>query len=337
MENSEFFNIASTIEAYVDAVIQTIHEKKVRDGFRGGKCIVYLEGSIQSTEYAYNYSKKYKNFKFYCATDNIRSDDKFCEETYIGVPMILFACERYLEGSDISGIEMTARFVGESISAHGMVQVSGRALRLDYPNKEGWCMIFRPSKEGTTPKDVLDSTILDIIDLMGKSDKPYEKKDIKEFIKMYIGKLSIDGSEITLSESVERLHSVYVRREYVKKNFKEKYTMIRDLNIELKLKSKHEYFTNAEKHPNFIEDPKTYFSKWWVSWYDFLGVDCSKFPQTKADWINVCKERGFWKKSWLEAKEKYFEYVDLPENPLEFYDDYIGWDKEMEVDEDDEV
>jgi len=329
-------DIAATIEAYVDAVIQTILKKMKADGFIGGKCITYLEGSIPNTEYAYNYSKNtYKNFRSYCATDNIRTDDKFCEEEYNKIPMILFACERYLEGSNILGLEMTARLVGESISAHSIVQVSGRALRLDYPNKEGWCMIFRPSKEGITPDDVLDSIVLDIIDLMGKSAKLYKKKDIVELIKTYMGSLSIDGNEISLDESVERIHAAYVRREYPKKDSKEKYTLIRDMNKELNLKSKDEYLQRANEHSKFIPDPKSYFNGIWNCWYDFLGVDCSIFPQTKADWVCVCKERGFWKKSWLDVKEEYYRYDDLPKNMNELYANFTNWDNEMEVEDED--
>ena len=241
--------------------------------------------------------------------------------------MILFSCERYLEGSDIQGIEMTTRFIGESIAAHGMIQVSGRALRLDYADKEGWCMIFRPSEEGTTPEDILDSIVLDIIDLMGKSDKPYEKKDFVELIKTYIGDLCIDGKETSIDESVKRIHEAYMRREYPKRTPKEKYTMIRDLNKELGLKSKNEYFERANEHPRFVEDPVKYFQGCWNSWYDFLGIDCSRFPQTKADWVRVCKDRGFG--SWNNYKENRNE--DLPENPRELYEDFTNWDKEMGI------
>ena len=318
---------AANIEEYVDAVIQTITKKNNSDGFKGGKCISYLEDSIQSVIYAYEYAKKtYPTYTFYCAAGDFRNDTLFCEEKYSGIPMILFVCQRYLEGSDILGIEMTTRFVGNSITAHSIIQVSGRALRLDYPGKEGWCMIFRPSEEGTTSNDILDSIVLDILDLMGKSDKLYEKKEFLALIKTYMGNLSIDGKEESIAESVKRIHEAYMRRVFPKRSSKEKYTMIRDINREMGLKSKNEYIERANEHSRYIEDPPSYFG-YWNCWYDYLGIDCSKFPQTKADWVRVCKERGFI--TWDYYKEKRDD--TLPCNPGELYWDFTNWDKEFGI------
>ena len=107
------------------------------------------------------------------------------------------------------------------------------------------------------------------------------------------------------------------------------YEVIRDLNRELKFKSKDEYFQRATEHSKFIPDPKSYFNGIWNCWYDFLGVDCSIFPQTKADWVRVCKEREFI--DWEDYKQKRDE--SLPENPSELYDDFKNYDMEMGVEE----
>ena len=92
---------------------------------------------------------------------------------------------------------------------------------------------------------------------------------------------------------MKRKNEAYMRREYPKRTPKEKYNIIRDLNKELGFKSKNEYFERANEHSRFIEDPKSYFKDCWNCWYDFLGVDCSVFPQTKTDWICVCKIAKF--------------------------------------------
>ena len=293
-------DIRTNIEAYVDAAFQTIVKKMKSDGFHGGKSIVYLEGSIQNTEYAYNYAKDtYKNFKSYCATDNIRTDNKFCDEKYNKIPMILFACERYLEGSDIEGLEITARFVGESTSAHSMIQVSGRALRLDFPGKEGWCMIFRPSQEGTTSDDVLDSIVLDIIDLMGKSDKLYEKKDIVELIKTYMGSLSIDGNERSLDESVDRIHAAYVRREYTGGRIS--FIKIREICIENHIKTISQY-NKIRNTYNFPETP-------WkdnMSAYDF-------FHPNSTERIGIDEFKSILLENNIRTTERYIEWIEEQE------------------------
>ena len=66
-----------------------------------------------------------------------------------------------------------------------------------------------------------------------------------------------------------------------------------------------------------------------MSWYHFLGLDTSAFPNTKADWIRVCKERDIL--TWEQYKTT--SAADLPPNPSEFYEDFTNWDKEMGIEE----
>ena len=93
-------------------------------------------------------------------------DDKFVKDIADGQPRILLACERYREGSDIKGLEMTAILMGNTIGANILLQIVGRALRNDYNGKEGWCVIVKPSDEGTTEDDVFDSIVLEIMEFI---------------------------------------------------------------------------------------------------------------------------------------------------------------------------
>ena len=348
-------------EEFAKQVIEYAIKKKGITPLFGGKVIAYNEESRAEVAHAIEFAKeyikknKYNNIEIYSAIEitfkdiegasedekklinkEIKRDDAiFCKAPIDdGKIHILFACGRYKEGSDIPGLEMTASLMGNTMAAKNAIQVSGRGLRRDYPEKEGWYLICRPSEEGTTEQDILDKIILDIIDLVFKMNKTFTKKDFEKLVTNYMHNVDTDGNEISIKETVDRIQAAYVRREYIKKDSKEKYTMIRALNRELNLKSKVEYFQRANEHSRFIPEPETYFKHYWNSWYDFLGVDCALFPQNKDYWINICKERGFWKKSWPEAREKYFEYADLPQNPRELYDDYTNWDKEMEVEDD---
>jgi hypothetical protein len=99
---------------------------------------------------------------------------------------ILFACQRFREGSDVKGLEMTCALVGNTTAVYILLQICGRALRLDFEGKEGWCLIVRPSEQGTTEEDVLASIILDIFEFLGDSNKKREIKEIEPLIKTFL-------------------------------------------------------------------------------------------------------------------------------------------------------
>ena len=322
--------------AYVKALVlglkKSIEKKKELGLWRGGKVIAYLP-SIQEVK---NAAEEARNIipdaTIYLAagSDGERTDTKFVTDAADGSPRILFACERYREGSDIEGLDMTAILIGDSISAYILIQIQGRALRTDYPGKEGWCLIVSPCEESETEQDVLERIALDILTFIGDS-RPLVKKDFEKYVETYFGDVIVGGVVIDKEETVARVQAAYVRREFAKRTPKERYHTIRMLNKEMGLRSKNEYFARASEHPNFIEDPEVYFKGSMDTWFDFLGIDCSLYPITKADWILVCKERGFWGKEWSEVEKKYLDCIDLPEYPIQMYTDYTNWDDEMGV------
>lgn len=313
------------IESFVDEAINLVYQKN-----KGGKHIFYIESSMEDVRYAIEYARhKYPNLNFYAAIDDERTDDKFLEAVVNEMPHILFACQRYREGSDIPGLEITGKLVGNTTSAHNLIQISGRALRIDYPGKEGWCLIARPSEDGTTIEDVLDSIILEILDYLGKTEKTIEPKEVSTLVKTYFGELSISGSRCSIQETIERVQAAYARIEFGKRTPKERYGLIQSHNKELGITSKYEYEQSQKVHPRFIEAPESYFKDYWISWYHFLGIDTSTFPQTKFDWIRVCKEREI--TSWEHYKS--LGNQDLPTNPGEMYPDFTNWDLEFEIEE----
>lgn len=297
----------------------------------GGKFIAYIESSTEDVRCAAKHARALLPWaEIYTAIDGERTDKEFVDAPIDKTPRILFACQRYREGSDIRGIEMTAKLLGETSAAYILLQICGRAGRIDGDKeKEGWCLLVRPSEKGTSAQDVLESIILDVMEFLGKSEKPLTKKDIQRLVDTYLGSISLNGSECTIEETIARVQAAYIRREYVKRTPKEKYSLVLQQNKELGLKSKTQYEERRAEHPTYIEDPRNYFKDWWISWYNFLGVDTSKFPQTKADWIRVCKEKGIL--TWQQYKN--LNDQGLPENPSEFYEDFTNWDKEMGVEE----
>jgi len=321
--------------------LQTIHRNilaKQEQGLwsqNGGKCIAYLPLKEEVRE-AFRLAKEEfpADWKVYLAVEEASAsaesmDDKFVEDAADGVPRILFACERYREGSDINGLEMTSILMGNTIAANILIQIIGRALRLDHVGKEGWCSIFRPSDEGTTEEDVMDNILLEIAETLGRNEILGDPKEIRKMVEAFIGSATIREKSFSIEETVARIQALYERRAWVGRNQKERYEVICRLNKEMNLASRQEYQDRRSEHINYIEDPEEYFKGWWVSWYHFLGVDTSAFPQTKPEWVRVCKEMGL--TTWEIYKEK--RPPTLPAEPGQMYEDYTNWGTEIGIEE----
>jgi NADH:ubiquinone oxidoreductase subunit len=229
---------------------------------------------------------------------------------------------------------MTLILMGNTIGANIVLQVAGRALRNDYEGKEGWCVIVRPSDEGTTEDDVFDSIVLQIMELIGKetASVPNSPK-IRQVVEKFFGNVAISGKVYDVEETVKRIQSLYVRQAFERSPPKEKYDVVRNVNKEMGITSKNQYVERQADHLKYIADPKAYFRESWVSWYHYLGLDTSAFPQTKIEWIRECKEMDL--NSWEAYTSK--NSVVLPANPGEMYEDYDNWDKEFGIETEDHV
>jgi hypothetical protein len=321
--------------AFVDIVHQSILDKKAKGGWVGGKVIAYLSSRAEVCDAVAFAKEQMSEWHIYTAVDDADAagDDAFVQDMADGQPRILFACERYREGSDIKGLEMTCILMGNTIGANILLQIAGRALRNDYEGKEGWCTIVRPSDEGTSEDDVFDSIILEIMEFMGKDTTTTPPKQrIKQIVENFFGSVAISGKVYNVSETIHRIQSMYARNAFERSDPKEKYQVIRALNNDLGILSKDDYEQRASEHSKYIEDPKSYFNLYWVSWYHFLGIDTRAFPQTKHEWIRVCKCMGL--TTWSEYKQRNSSV--LPTNPSEMYEDYTNWDKEFGLTEEDD-
>jgi len=324
---------ATIIYAFVNTLRDSI-QSKMRGGpahWKGGKVIAYLPYRTEVRE-AVRLAKELMPPEWFLYTavedTDADADDRFITDEANGVPRILFACERYREGSDIKGLEITAILMGQTIGANILLQIAGRALRNDYDGKEGWCVIVRPSEEGTTEDDILDSIVLLIMEFIGKeSGYTPSREKTRQTVTRFFGEFTISGKVYDVDETVHRIQAMYVRKEFERSQPKEKYAVVRALNKEMALESKADYYDNRSHHLKFIDDPKQYFKEMWVSWYHFLGVDTVLFPQTKAEWVRVCKEKDIG--SWGSYKAR--ADPSLPTNPGEMYDDYTNWDNEFGV------
>ena len=309
------------IEAFVKVINDAFARKNVK-----GKIIAYLP-EIKDVKEFIRYAKEFlpEEWILYNAIgDSSTKDDKEFVQSEIGIHNhILVACERYREGSDVKGLEMTAVMMGQTISAYILLQIAGRALRLDYPEKEGWCLIMRPSGSDETEEHVFESIVLDIMTFMGKSDV-LSSHEIRSMVKKYFGEVSCNGKVYDTEETIKRIQSMYERQLFQKPK-KERYEHLRKRNQDLSITSKHIYF-ESKNHLPFIQDPSTYFDEW-NGWYHFLGVDTTIFPKTKYDFIEYCKDQNIISLSDYTLKCGSFE-------PSECYQDWTNWEDEMQLEND---
>ena len=321
-----------TIQSVVNIVRTSIADKQSQNKWRGGKVIVYMPLRSDICRAVVVAKEIMPEAKIYTAIEDAEAsnDDMFVSDEADGTPRILFACERYREGSDIRGLEMTVVLMGDSIGANVIIQIAGRALRQDYVGKEGWCIIIRPSEDGTSEDDVFDSIMLQIVDFIGQSGNPGQHR-VRQMVEKYFGEMAVSGKVYDVEETVRRIQTFYARKAFEQATPKEKYEVVRDLNRELMVQTKEQYNQKSEEHSKFIENPRFYFKDQWISWYHYLGIDTSAYPQTKPEWVQKCKELGILR--WQDYKENY-KKNNLPENPGEMYEDYTNWDREIGVSDD---
>jgi len=322
------------ITKFLQAICKTVDDKNVCGKWNDGKIIAYLPTREDVRKAADLAKKELPNYKVYVAVEDATGSwhSGFVNSPVSSMPQILFACERYREGSDIPNLEMTCVLMGNTMATYILVQIAGRALRTDYEGKEGWCMIMRPSDEGITAEEIFDHILLDIWDCLGKQEGVLKKEYIEKFVRTFMGpliKVGTSSETLTILETVYRLQAMFIRRAINGRSPKEKYNILKNINKDMRINSKEEYESRAVEHPKYIDHPKFYFAEWWNCWYDYLGVDTTSFPQTKAEWILLCKERGIL--TWEQYKTR--AASDLPINPSEFYEDFTNWDKEMGVEE----
>lgn len=111
----------------------------------------------------------------------------------------------------------------------------------------------------------------------------------------------------------------------------DEYNYVKNLNINLNIKSKKDYYLSRTIHDNYIENPEKYFinNGVWENWSDFLGYDTSLFLQTKTQLIEFCKNNNINDiDSYNEATEIYKE---LPKDPEDFYTDFNNIESELDL------
>lgn len=105
------------------------------------------------------------------------------------------------------------------------------------------------------------------------------------------------------------------------------YEYYRVQNRKYGFKTIKEYFdAGIKKYADWLDpttiDLTTMFGKYWKGWYDFLGIDTSKFPTSMDAWIVKCRELGI--SCHREYYDSLSENPDLPDEPGYLYSNFTN-------------
>jgi len=215
-------------------------------------------------------------------------------------------------------------------------QLCGRATRL-HPLKAGIYSVLIGVGPDQTEEHNLVSRMVDALHNEISDRCPENIDELMDKIEIIHGGGGNRGAYA--EEEIDAVTAMYInvytsfgrhiKDDVVKDNtLKVRYATIKMQNQLLKLTSQEEYKQSEKTHTQWIDDPKSYFSKRWISWYDFLGVDTSAYPQTKEEWRTICIDRDLNEQNYFEKK-----YDDLPTNPSEMYDNFTRFSEELAINE----
>ena len=289
--------------------------------------------SIQK-EKIYNNSLHSKN------CNNLDSEvDKF-KNTYYGIISCVYI---FGEGFDLPKLNGVC-IAGNMQSETRIVQYLLRPNRLDFenPNKKAYVIIPYIDTDDWETENKSYEKVRTIVSQMRNVDENIEqkifvsvgKKEKKENTKKEERRIYCE--DYIFEENTSELNKIKLRLRYSKalgSKFTEEqdeYNYVRSINSSFNIKSKKDYIQQQEIHSNFIASPEEYFKSKgvWNNWYDFMGVDTTKFIQSKQDWINFCKEKG------IKSLDDYYiyceEYDILPKEPADFYKDFTNIPSELQ-------
>ena len=220
-----------------------------------------------------------------------------------------------------------------------IVQYLLRPNRLDFenPNKISYIIIPYIDSDDWETEIKSYEKVRNIVSKMRNVDENIEQKIFVSLVKKEKKRNTKKDEErricyedYVFQENVSELNKIKLRLRYSKalcSKFTEEedeYNYVRSINSSLNIKSKKEYVERKDNHNHFIDFPEEYFKSKgvWNNWYDFMGVDTTKFIQSKQDWINFCKEKKI--KSLNEYYMSCEEHDILPKEPDEFYSHFTN-------------
>ena len=264
--------------------------------------------------------------------------------TFKDAPYGIISCVYIFgEGFDLpklNGVCIAANMQSET----RIVQYLLRPNRLEFgnPNKKAYVIIPYIDADDWETENKSYEKVRTIVSQMRNIDENIEQK-----IRVFVGNKQkkrdipkdeerrIDYEDYNFEENSGELNKIKLRLRYSKalgSKFTEEqdeFNYVKSINASLNIQSKKEYIERKDSHSNFIASPEEYFKSKgvWNNWYDFMGVDTTKFIQSKQEWINFCKENN------IKSLDNYYvaceEHNVLPKEPADFYKDFTNIPTEL--------
>lgn len=273
--------------------------------------------------------------------NNINSEISLFKNSPIGIISCVYLFGEGFNLPKLNGVCVAVNMQSEN----RIVQYLLRPNRLDIenPNKKAYIIIPYIDSDDWNIKNEPFEKVRHIISQMRNVDENIEQK-----ISVSVGRIEdIDKEKkkdkkfqnvnYIFDESNDELNKIKLRLRYsktLKSKFTEEqdeYNYYRYINKGLKIQSIKEYVELQKRNSDLIKFPEEYFKSKgvWNSWYDFLGVDSSKFIQSKQEWKDFCNYKNI--KTLNDYDNLCKKYDILPKEPAEFYKDFSNILEELEL------
>lgn len=314
----------------VEKSLELLATKQRLSGRSSLKSIVYTSAGIEaSAEVQAAFMAEPQAFGVELYNANIQDQGLVFQTSTASGTHLLFACQKYREGSDIRHLEMATMVLQSAPKPHVLVQVVGRALRMDYPGKEGWCNIFYQADRDKSAHQVLEEVFRFLSLECGLFDiEPGDLVDAEKAqraVGQYLGEVMFDQQLVMPEESVRVLQGLYTRSRKGGYSLEELRRYNKKMNIRNKahfeeLVRQGQYLQGVSEYPDL-----DYKGKGWLGWGHFLA-DETDYPAFE-EWVEICRQHQLkTSKAYKDRRSQLEEElgVKLPEKPQEIYKSFTN-------------
>lgn len=325
-----------SFEKYTDLTHVLLYANTTEDA---ELCKSYIDELLKLNIVAISKNDIYNNALHSKLTDNLDGE----VDTFKNMPYGIISCVYIFgEGFDLPQLNGVC-IAGNMQSETRIVQYLLRPNRLDVekPDKKAYVIIPYIDDDDWETDNKSYEKVRTIVSHMRNVDENIEQKLVISVGKRETNEMLIRAGNVIyyegydLQENCDELNRLKLRLRYSKTlgskftEERDEYNYVRSLNASLNIKSKKEYSDIKDSHIHFITSPDEYFKLKgvWNNWYDFMGVDTTKFIQSKQDWFNFCKEKC------IKSLNGYYraceENEQLPKEPADFYADFTNIPNEL--------
>ena len=327
-----------SFEKYNDLTHLLLYTNTIQDAELSKK---YIDDILSLNILSISKEKIYNNSLHTKNCNDLDSEISKFTETYYGIISCIFKIGEGFDLPKLNGVCIS----GNMKSEIRIVQYSLRPNRLDTnnPDKKAYIIIPYIDTDNWETENNSYEKVRIIVSQMRNVDESIEQKifvsvgNKKKKEKKEKHEQRIYYEDYMFEENSNELNKLKLRLRYSKtlgSKFTEEqdeYNYVRSINLSLNITSPEEYIEKQHIHSNFIASPEEYFKSKgvWNNWYDFMGVDTTKFIQSKQEWINFCREKNV--KSLTDYNELCKIYSSLPKSPVHFYKDFTNISCELEL------